>query len=258
MRMNGDTLEFNADAFKLDSNATAEDLMRRLPGFTIWGDGDITFNGKKINQVLVNGKPFMGTNDITVATQNLPKNALSKIQIYQQRDDKNPLDSTMFANIKLKEDKQMGYFGKVGGGYGTDKRYTADGMLSGFNKKLQISAVGAFNNINKLANSADVLLKNSSFKGEGANIEYQSDFNMRGVNKPAAGGITFQYDFIPDPAYQKTSRLNADYFINRNQTIIDNDTRTDNFMRSSVNISWSYIRPRRKLNQHASGIVAGT
>lgn len=35
MRMNGDTLEFNADAFKLDSNSTAEDFMRRLPGFTV-------------------------------------------------------------------------------------------------------------------------------------------------------------------------------------------------------------------------------
>ena len=80
MRMNGDTIEFNADAFnKMDKNATAEDLMRRLPGFTIWSDGEITYNGKKINAVLVGGKPFMGSTSASVATQNLPKDALDKI-----------------------------------------------------------------------------------------------------------------------------------------------------------------------------------
>ncbi|MEO7047131.1 MAG: carboxypeptidase-like regulatory domain-containing protein, partial [Ferruginibacter sp.] len=88
MRMNGDTLEFNADAFVLDSNATAEDLMRRLPGFTIWGDGDITYNGKKISSILVNGKPFMG-GDFSVITQNLPKNSIEKVQVYQQRNNNN-------------------------------------------------------------------------------------------------------------------------------------------------------------------------
>ncbi|OQP60496.1 hypothetical protein A3860_33050 [Niastella vici] len=229
MRMNGDTLEFNADAFRLDSNATAEDLMRRLPGFTIWGDGDITFNGKKINAVLVEGKPFMGTSDVTIATQNLPKGALDKIQVYQQRDEKNPLDSTLYANIKLKEDKKTGYFGKVSAGYGLsnlspgrDKRYVADGMLSGFNRKMQITTVAAGNNVNKLASDVDALLRNSSFKGEGASLEYQSNFNMRGVNRPVMGGVRLQSDFIAEGQFRGISRLNADYFINHNATdVID-------------------------------------
>jgi hypothetical protein len=229
MRMKGDTLEFNADAFKMDPNATTEDLMRRLPGIVIWGDGEITYNGKKIQQVLVDGKPFMGTNDITIATQNLPKNALDKVQIYQQVDKMNPLDSTMYANLKLKEDKKRGYFGKVSAGMGastgvvsTDKRYATDGMLSGFSKKLQMSAVAAANNINKIASNVDALLKNSSYKGEGASLEYQSDFNMRGVNRPIMGGVRLQSDFITDEQFRGTSRLNADYFINHNATdVID-------------------------------------
>ncbi|MFV0604983.1 MAG: hypothetical protein ACK5NK_03985 [Niabella sp.] len=149
VRMNGDKLEFNAGAFKMDVNATGEDWMRILPGLTIWGDGEITFNGKKIQSLLVDGKPFMG-GETTVATQNLPKDALDKLQIYQQRNEKHPLDSTMFVNLKLKEDKKMGYFGKFGVGYGftphpiegSGRRYAADGMLSGFNKKLQLNNYG--------------------------------------------------------------------------------------------------------------------
>jgi outer membrane beta-barrel protein len=244
MRMKGDTLEFNADAFKMDPNATTEDLMRRLPGIVIWGDGDITFNGKKIQQVLVDGKPFMGTNDITVATQNLPKHVIDKVQIYQQSDKKNPLDSTMYANLKLKEDKKMGYFGKVSAGSGaspasisTNKRYTADGMLSGFNKKWQIAAVAAANNINKIAGNVDALLKNSSFKGEGTNLEYQSDFNMRGVNKPIMGGVRLQSDFIADVQHRKNSRLNADYFINHNNKQVINTNLEKNFITADTILS---------------------
>src|SRR5690606_38916278 len=42
--MNGDTLEINPAAFKLDSNAVVEDMLRRVPGVTMWGDGTITVN----------------------------------------------------------------------------------------------------------------------------------------------------------------------------------------------------------------------
>jgi hypothetical protein len=265
MRMKGDTLEFNADAFKMDPNATTEDLMRRLPGIVIWGDGDITFNGKKIQQVLVDGKPFMGTNDITVATQNLPKNVIDKVQIYQQHDPRNPLDSTMYANLKLKEDKKMGYFGKVSAGSGaspasisTDKRYATDGMLSGFNKKLQIATVAAANNINKVAGDIDALLKNSSFKGEGASLEYQSDFNMSGVNKPVMAGVRLQNDFIADVQNRNISRLNADYFINQNNKGIINTNLEKNYINADTILSrqsnsTSY---NRSSNQHASARYA--
>lgn len=261
MRMKGDTLEFNAEAFKMDPNATTEDLMRRLPGIVIWGDGDITFNGKKIQQVLVDGKPFMGTSDITVATQNLPKNVLDKVQIYQQRDPKNPLDSTLFANLKLKEDKKMGYFGKVSAGSGaspksvsTDKRYAADGMLSGFNKKLQMSTVAAANNINKVAGDIDALLKNSSFKGEGTNLDYQSDFNMRGVNKPVMAGVRLQNDFISDVQNNNISRLNADYFINQNNKGETNTNLEKNFINADTILSRQSNSTfyNHSSNQHAS------
>lgn len=226
MQMNGDTLEFNADAFILDSNATAEDLMRKLPGFTIWGDGDITYNGKKISSILVNGKPFL-SGDFSVITQNLPKNTIDKVQIYQQLNENNPLDSTTNANIKLKKEINRGHFGKISGGIGTDKRYAADGMFGYFNSKMQISAVAAVNNINKMAADANTLIRTSTFKGVGANIEYQPDFKMPGLNKPFAAGATFQYDFLPEVYYYNANRLKADYFLNHNNSLLIRHTLTN-------------------------------
>lgn len=219
MRMRGDTLEFNADAFRLDSNATVEGLMRRLPGFTIWGDGEITFNGKKLQAIYVNGKPFFG-NNIAVATQNLPKEIISKIQVYQQPNEHNPYDSTLYANIKLKEGKDVGLFGKISAGFGTDKRYSADAMLSKYNKKMQFSVIGVANNVNKIANNIQDLIKSSSFKGEGANIDYQPDFDISGLNRPIVAGVQWNYDFLPDVIYFRKHRVTSDYFLQHNTSNI--------------------------------------
>ena len=89
-------------------------------------------NGRKIPNVLVDGKPFLGSNDARLATQNLPKDAIDKIQLYQEVDrtlkpeDRRKQDSLLTMNIKLKEDKRMGYFGKAGVGYGTNDRFETD------------------------------------------------------------------------------------------------------------------------------------
>lgn len=53
-----DTLEFNADAFKLRPDATVEELLKNLPGVEVDSQGNITVNGVPVNEILVNGKPF--------------------------------------------------------------------------------------------------------------------------------------------------------------------------------------------------------
>ena len=87
--MNGDTLEINPAAFKMKNDAVVEELLNQVSGITIWSDGTITVNGKKVQSLLVDGKPFLGATDPRVATQNLPKSAIEKIQLYQEYDRSN-------------------------------------------------------------------------------------------------------------------------------------------------------------------------
>lgn len=216
--MNGDTLEFNADAFKLDTNAVVEDLLRKIPNVTLWGDGKITVNGRDVKSLLVNGKEFFG-GDFKIATQNLAKNAVEKIQVYKRANETNPLDSTVEMNVKLKKGKDFGYFGKLGAGYGTDRRYEADGSLNAFNSKAQFSIVGAGNNINKIANDVRTLTNNSTFKGVGTRVEYRPDFRLSGINRSRAFGSNFTYNFIEKPTYNAKSTLSLNYFMQRR----DND-----------------------------------
>lgn len=222
--MNGDTLEFNAAAFKLDSNAVVEDLLRKIPNITLWGDGQITVNGREVKSVLVNGKPFFG-GDIKTATQNISKNALQKVQVYSTALNKsNPLDSTLEMNLKLKKGKDIGYFGKIGGGYGTDGRYEADASFNIFSPKMNIAIVGATNNVNKMPDNVQQLVNNSTFKGMNTNVEYQPDFRESGLTTPKAAGATFSYNFVEKPTYENKKMIRADYFVT--DKITDNISET--------------------------------
>src|SRR5690554_3504717 len=119
--MKGDTLEFNADAFKLDPNAVAEDLLKRLPGVVVWGDGLITVNGREIHALLVDGKPFFG-GDRKIATQNIAKDAIDKVQVYQREQASSVMDSITEINIVTKNPGALGYFGKLATGIGISDR----------------------------------------------------------------------------------------------------------------------------------------
>ncbi|WP_316788928.1 TonB-dependent receptor [Pedobacter frigoris] len=238
--MNGDTLEFNAAAFKLDSNAVVEDLLRKIPNITLWGDGQITVNGREVKSILVNGKPFFG-GDFKTATQNISKNALEKVQVYNTiKDRSNPLDSTLEMNLKLKKGKDIGYFGKVGGGMGTDRRFEGDASINMFSPKVQAAIIGASNNINKVANSVGALTANSTFKGVGTNVEYQPDFRQTGINKTFTGGVNLTYNFVVTPDYNNRNTLTANYFEQRKfydnledrETIITRNTNDKLFDRS--------------------------
>jgi hypothetical protein len=216
---NNDTLEINAGAFKLDTNATVEDLLKKVPNITVWGDGIITVNGKEVKSLLVNGKQFFdGDNKVTL--QNIPKNALEKIQIFNNADRNNPLDSNLVANLKLKKGKDRSYFGKVGIGYGTNKHYQVDGNINFTTPKLQLTLIGATNDINKIPNDINTLVRNSTFKGVGTSVEYQPDFRQEGINKGTVAGAKLNYNFKPESKdWNNRSALSSDYFFKNVETI---------------------------------------
>jgi hypothetical protein len=225
VRMNGDTLEFNSAAFHLDKNAVGEDLLRKLPGVTVWADGSITVNGKQVNKVLVDGRPFFG-NDARIATQNIGKNAIDKIQVYDVPNSVNPLDSLTNINIKLKKADGFRYFGKTGIGGGTDSRYGLDGSINLFKPQTQIGFLATGNNINKLAPDVNTLLKNSTYKGVNAAVDYQTDFNLQGTNRVRSAGIVFQHDFLAALYPEKKELLTGNYFFGNTVNNTIKDTRT--------------------------------
>lgn len=126
-----DTIEFNADSYKLQTNAVVEDLLKRLPGVEIGSDGKITANGKEVKKILIDGKEFFA-DDPTVASKNIPADMIDKLQVVDRKSDLARLtgvddgeDETVI-NLTVKKGMNNGWFGTVTGGYGTGNHYAGD------------------------------------------------------------------------------------------------------------------------------------
>ncbi len=228
IRMNGDTLEINPAAFKMDPNAVVEDLLAQVPGIIVWADGSITMNGKKIPSVLVDGKPFLGSDDPRMATQNLPKDAIDKIQLYQEVDrtlrpeERQQKDSLLTMNIKLKEDKKTGYFGKASAGYGTTKRYEGDLSFQVYNKRTSFGIGGGNNNINKTIGNLREMFQNNTYRNSNPNLYNVGNFNADGINKYHSIGAVFTHNFIESSNSRQNNRLSVNYVKSGDEKFLNN------------------------------------
>ena len=157
MVVRGDTLEYNAAAFKVAENAVVEDLLKRLPGVEVTSDGKITVNGQEIRRIRVDGRRFFD-GDIEMATRNLPAEMIDKIQVVEQRSDMAQLtgfeddDTERIINLTTRPNRRQGIFGNAGGGIGLDIddnfRYDGNANVNIMRGQSQTSLVLGANNIN--------------------------------------------------------------------------------------------------------------
>lgn len=191
VRIKNDTLEFNASSFKVRPDANVETLLKQLPGVEIDNEGKITVNGKEVNQILVNGKPFFDK-DGKIALQNLPSDLINKVQITDTKTKKEEAtgqaasSNNASINLTIDEDKNKGFFGKVMGGYGSDKRYESSLMLNYFKDKRKISVLASSNNINTTGFSMNEIFDSM---GGGRNYSiWTNDDGSFGINGMMFGG----------------------------------------------------------------------
>ena len=158
----GDTTEYNAGAFKTHPDATAEDLVAKMPGITV-DNGSVKAQGEDVQQVLVDGKPFFGS-DPTLALRNLPADAIEKIQVFDKMSDQAEFtgfddgQSIKTLNMVTRPDKRNRQFGKSYGGYGDEGRYLTGGGVNYFHDDTRLSVIGISNNVNQQNFSAQDLL----------------------------------------------------------------------------------------------------
>jgi hypothetical protein len=154
IHIKGDTTEFNADSFHTQAGATVEDLLKRLPGIQVDKNGKITAQGETVQKVLVDGEEFFG-DDPTLVTQNLRADMVDKVQVFDKKSDQATFtgiddgQKTKTINLKLKDSKKNGYFGRLTAGEGTDGYYDYQLMANYFRKKAKLAAYGIISNTGK-------------------------------------------------------------------------------------------------------------
>lgn len=240
IRIKKDTLEFNASSFKVGADANVEALLKQLPGVEITPEGKITVNGKEVNNILVNGKPFFGK-DGKIATQNLPAEIIDKVQVVDTKTKSEELSGegagsdNKTINLTIQEDKNKGLFGKAVAGQGSDKRYESSLLFNYFKGEQKVSVLASSNNINSIGFSMDEVFDNMG-GGRNSSVYYNDDGSF-GINNMSFGGskgithsnlIGINYQ---DKWLKKIDQSGSYYFSNSNT---ENTSRTDkiNFLPS--------------------------
>ncbi|MBT4602971.1 MAG: TonB-dependent receptor [Bacteroidetes Order II. Incertae sedis bacterium] len=201
-----DTLEFNAAAFATRPNAVVEDLLRRLPGVEVAADGTIKAQGEEVQNVLVDGKEFFGS-DYKIATKNLAADAVDKVQVYDKKSDMAEFtgvddgEEQVTINLELKEDAKQGYFGNMSGGFGDDNRYDGQASINRFSSTTQLSFLGNINNVNRQGFSFGDYI--NFMGGMGAMMGGGGQFSMGG------GGIQLGTDLSDGFSDTFSAGLNA-------------------------------------------------
>jgi hypothetical protein len=249
VKQKGDTSEFSASQFKVNPDATAEDMIKKLPGITVAKDGTVTAMGESVRKVTVDGRDFFG-DDATAALKNLPADVIDKIQVFDRLSDQAQLtgfddgNSVKTVNIVTKSGIKNGQFGRIYAGAGTDDRYSAGGNVSFFKGNRRLSFVGNFNNINlQNFSSQDLLGVTSTGGGGGGNRGGGNrgggggtdNFNVGqsgGISKTNAAGINFSN------VYGKKLTVSGSYFFNNsansNNSVINTE---QTFTDKQTNIS---------------------
>ncbi|PWB23540.1 hypothetical protein DCO46_14225 [Flavobacterium sp. HTF] len=221
IRIKKDTIEFNASSFKLRPDANVEALLKQLPGVTVDTDKKITVNGKKVSQILVNGKPFFDT-DGKVALQNLPAELINKVQVSDAKTKEQEFtkqastSENVSINLTIDKDKNKGLFGKVLGGYGSSERYEGSALMSYFNEKKRISFLASSNNINASGFSMDDVF--DSMGGGRNDGSGASGGRGTGVVKTNMAGLDYTDEWF------KGSDMDLNYYFTNSNS--DNTNRT--------------------------------
>jgi outer membrane receptor protein involved in Fe transport len=218
IKIKGDTTEYNASAFTIQPNSKVDDLLKQLPGIQIDKDGKITAQGQTVNKVLVDGEEFFG-DDPTLVTKNLRGDMVDKVQVYDKKSDQATFtgiddgEKSKTINIKLKEDKKNGYFGKIDAGIATRKIYEGQGMFNIFKAKQKFSAYGTIGNTGKTGlgwedNNKYGASNNMEFGDDGSIMIFNNgedelesfggNYNGEGIPVARTGGVHYDNKWNSD------------------------------------------------------------
>ena len=243
MVLRGDTSVYNADAFRVNPDASAEDLIRKMPGVVIQ-DGQVQAQGEQIRRVLVDGEEFFG-NDPMAALRNLPSEIIQEVEVYDRQSDQARFtgfdddNAERTINIVTRPGMQQGQFGRVFGGYGTDERYSGGAAINIFDGSRRISLIGLTNNINQQNfSSEDLMGVLGGGQGGGGQRGGMRGMSMQGGRGGGPGGMganprdylvgergglnnTNSIGINYNDRWGEHVRINSSYFFNRTSNATD-------------------------------------
>ena len=218
----GDTVSYNAGAFKVTADADVEGLLKKMPGITIT-DGEVEAQGETVKKVFVDGKEFFGE-DVTSAIKSLPAQAVDKVEVYDKLSDAAEFsgmddgEGYKAINIVTKPNMRQGQFGKLYAGYGyqpetegttSNHKYNVGGNVNLFHGSSRVSVIGLFNNVNQQNFSFEDILGTTDRSGRKSPNNSFMVRPLDGISTVQAIGVNYSDD------WGAKGKVTASYFFNR-------------------------------------------
>ena len=193
--ISGDTIIYNADSFKTGTEQKLEDILKKLPGVQVNEDGEIEVEGRRVTQLLVEGKKFF-EGDTKIGSKNIPSDAVDKVQVLRNFNEVSQLkglennEENIAINIKLKKGKDKFWFGDILVGGGPDERYVINPKIFYYSPKTTVNVISNFNNIGEVPFSIRDFFR---LTGGARNTIARSGTNI-GISSNSLGISTTQND----------------------------------------------------------------
>ncbi len=245
----GDTTEMNAGSFKVNPDATAEDLVTKMPGVTS-SNGQVQAQGEQVKKVLVDGKPFFG-DDPNAALKNLPADVVNKIQIYDGKSEQSLFsgiddgNTVKTMNIVTKSQFRNGLFGRGFAGYGRAIETSSESDINKYKGGITINSFKGNRRLSFLSQTNNINEQNFSFEdlvgGMGGGSRGGNSGGGGGMGRMGMGGMGGAANFFTgnqsgitttraiglnySDQWSKSTEVSGSYFFNK--TINNNDYNTN-------------------------------
>ncbi len=221
LKIKDDTIQFNANSFKTNLDATAEDLVKKMPGITV-ENGTVKAQGEDVKKVTVDGKTYFGE-DANAALKNLSADMIDKVEVFDQMSDQAAFtgfddgNSSKTMNLVTKNQLRNGVMGKVYGSYGTTNEYESGLTYHNFKNDRKLSFLALSNNINVQNFSSEDLTTTtgsapSQGRGGGRNNGAANNLmtaQQAGINSVNSFGLNYS------DIWGKKMKVSASYFFNQ-------------------------------------------
>ena len=229
----GDTLVYNADAFRLAEGSMLDALIEQLPGAELQNNGQIFVNGRKIDALLLNGKDFFRGNN-RIMLDNLPNYMVNTVNVYDKQSKQSEFlgyslgDEQYVMDVKLKKQYSIGWIGNIEGGAGTEERYLGRLFLNRFTNHSQVTLYGNINNLN-----------DNRKPGQSGN--WSPDEMKGGLVSTQMAGLNYSID-----DRQKRFNLNGELQYAHTDNDLNSHTNRTNFLNDGDTYDWILNQTEKK------------
>lgn len=134
-----DTINFKTKFFTNGTEQTVEDLLKKIPGLQIDGEGTIKVGNQEIEKLMVDGDDLF-ERGYKILSKNMPAYPIEEVEVLKNYSNNRLLKEVeesdkVALNLKLDEKSKRIWFGNIETSLGNDSFYQFKGNLMNFGKK---------------------------------------------------------------------------------------------------------------------------